>query len=120
MKKKLLFILMTVISFTFGFFTNDYLNKTNRNHITDIYGTYTSEFSTISINHDCTYHYAYPFSYGKISKIEDNIYFLSDGVFNGYIALFIDNEIKLITSDNNGVIKTFSKFSNVEMDLSNR
>lgn len=106
------------MAFALGFLTNGILFKIDKNQGINVYGTYISDFSTLSINHDSTYHYSYPFSSGKILKIDDNIYCLNEGTFDGYIALFYDNNVKLVTSNHEGIIKTFSKYSHVESNLS--
>lgn len=119
MWSKLRIALIVILSFVLGFFGCTYF-KLNNNQIINVYGTYVSDFSTLSINHNSTYHYAYPFSCGRISKIDDNIYIFSDGEFNGYIAYFYDNKVKLVTTENGGLIEIFTKSSTTESNLSDK
>ena len=77
MQSKLRVILAVIISFILGFLSCTYF-KSNDNQVINVYGTYVSDFSTLSINHDSTYQYSEPFSSGGISKIDDNTYILSD------------------------------------------
>ncbi len=119
MWSKLRVALIVILSFILGFFSCTYF-KSNNNQIINVYGTYVSDFSTLSINHNSTYHYSYPFSCGRISKIDDNIYIFSDGEFNGYIAYFYDNKVKLVTTENGGLIEIFTKSSTTESNLSDK
>lgn len=97
-----------------------YFLESNNNQTINIYGTYVSDFSTLSVNHNLTYHYSYPFSNGRILKIDNNIYIFNDGEFNGYIAFFYDNQVKLVTTKHGGSIKIFTKSSATESDLSDK
>ena len=69
MKKSIL--ILFILFFTLGYYTNDYFYKTKKTQSTNIYGTYITDFTTISINHDNSYKYWYPFSSGKITKIDE-------------------------------------------------
>ena len=114
------FVLSVILSFVLGCFWSFIFLKSNNNQTINIYGTYVSDLSTLSVNHNLTYHYSYPFSNGKISKIDDNIYIFNDGEFNGYIAFFYDTQIKLVTTKNGGSIKIFTKISSTESNLSDK
>ena len=116
MQSKLRVILAVIISFILGFLSCTYF-KSNDNQVINVYGTYVSDFSTLSINHDSTYQYSEPFSSGGISKIDDNTYILSDDEFSGYIAFFYENQVKLVSTKNEGSIKIFTKISEVESNL---
>ena len=83
------FALSVVLSFILGCFWVLFFLESNNNQTINIYGTYVSDFSTLSVNHNLTYHYSYPFSNGRILKIDNNIYIFNDGEFNGYIAFFL-------------------------------
>lgn len=119
MQSKLRVILAVIISFILGFLSCTYF-KSNDNQVINVYGTYVSDFSTLSINHDSTYQYSEPFSSGGISKIDDNTYILSDGEFSGYIAFFYDDQVKLVSTKNEGSIKIFTKISEVESNLNDK
>lgn len=119
MRAKLQVVLIVILSFILGFLSCTYF-KSNNNRMMNVYGTYVLDFSTLSINHDSTYHYSDPFSSGGISKIDDNTYILSDGEFNGYIAFFYDDQVKLVSAKNEGEIKIFTKISEAESNLNNK
>lgn len=119
MGAKLRVVLIVILSFILGFLSCTYF-KSNNNRMMNVYGTYVSDFSTLSINHDSTYQYSNPFSSGGISKIDDNTYILSDGEFNGYIAFFYDDQVKLVSAKNEGEIKIFTKISGAESNLNNK
>lgn len=119
MGAKLRVVLIVILSFILGFLSCTYF-KSNDNQVINVYGTYVSDFSTLSINHDSTYQYSEPFSSGGISKIDDNTYILSDGEFNGYIAFFYDDQVKLVSAKNEGEIKIFTKISGAESNLNNK
>lgn len=116
MKKSIL--ILFILFFTLGYYTNDYFYKTKKTQSTDIYGTYITDFTTISINHDNSYKYWYPFSSGKITKIDDNVYLLNDGNFDGYIAFFSKNHLKLISTSGDNKIE-FKKDTDAETKSNN-
>lgn len=116
MKKSIL--ILFILFFTLGYYTNDYFYKTKKTQSINIYGTYISDFTSISINHDSSYKYWYPFSSGKITKIDDNIYLLNDGNFDGYIAIFSKNHLKLISTSEGSKIE-FKKDTDAETKSNN-
>lgn len=117
MKKRNLMILMVSLAFVFGCLTTGFFSKIKIDEPMNVYGTYVSDFDTLSVNHDLTYQYWYPFSCGKITKIDEDIYFFSEGIFNDCIAIFDDENVKLVTLDEGEVKKIFSKISTAETDL---
>lgn len=57
------FILIAIFFFVCGYCTSIIFPNQKQN--INIYGTYVNGFSTISIRHDSTYQYTYPFTSGK-------------------------------------------------------
>ncbi len=114
MKKKFVFIILILVSFTCGYFTSTLLSH-QRQEI-NCFGTYSHEFTTISINHDFTYQYTYPFTSGQILKINETTYKLETGSLNEFIAIFSTNKLELINTKNN-TITEFNKVTSSESQL---
>ncbi len=113
MKKYLIFILAIPISFIGGYCTSILIPQQNK---IDIFGTYIQDFSTISINHDSTYQFTYPFTEGDIIIIDENTCKLKDGNLNDFILIFSKDSLKLIDTKSN-IVKNFSKSTSLESQL---
>lgn len=119
MKKKnlVIFILLVAIFFGFGYFTAilRFENKYKQN--INVFGTYTNDSFTISINHDLTYQYSYPFTSGKLLEFDKQVYKMENGDLDGYIAIFSDNNLKLIDIKEETILKQFTKIMPIESVL---
>lgn len=117
MKKKHVIIAsisIALISFACGYYTFDLLPKQESN--INIFGTYVHDFSTLSINHNSTYQYTYPFTSGETIKIDEQVYKLENGDLKGYIVIFSKDSVKLVNTKNN-TSEEFTKNTSSESQL---
>lgn len=112
MKRKLFIVFIVLIAFVCGYCTASLSPERKIN----VFGTYVQDFSTISINHNLTYQFRYPFSEGQLIKIDDVTYKLKNGDLNDCILLFFEDELKLVDIKNEQ-IKEFTKNTSSESQL---
>lgn len=113
-KKRLIITALIIVSFVCGYLISLILPK--QEGVVDVFGVYSFERSSISIKHDATYQFTYPFTEGEIIKIDEKTYKLENGNLDECIIIFSKDRLKLIDVKNS-TVQEFNKISSSEGEL---